>query len=48
MINPIRPKEAWEAYAQVHQHVQSVGMVNAETDKNLKVLEDFIRQQLEK
>lgn len=48
MGNPIRPKEAWESYAKIHEHIQTVGMVDSETDRNLKLLEDFIRQEMEK
>lgn len=48
MSNPIRPKEAWESYAKIHEHIQTVGIVDSETDRNLKLLEDFIRQEMEK
>lgn len=44
----ITAKQAWVAYAQVHEHIQCVGMVHADTDVALKLLENFIRQELEK
>lgn len=47
MSEPIRPSEAWTAYKSVHDHVQRVGMVNSETDDALRLLENYLRQEME-
>lgn len=45
---PIRPKEAWDVFKQVHDHIQQVGMVDKATDDAVKIVQDFIRQEMSK